>query len=90
MCEDARSKFTDAETKLRKKDVKFFGSIADLERKHKKASDRLKSCQKRTTVSRNDYLLSLETTNAHLKRHIEKDLPQLMMVRVVYCTNATT
>ena len=80
VCEDARSKFTEAETRLRKKDVKFFESVTSLEKAHKKSSDRLKACQKRTTVARNDYILSLATTNAHLKRHSTKDLPQIMLV----------
>lgn len=78
--EDARAKFTEADTKLRKKDLKFYESMAGLEKGHKKASDRLKSCQKRTTVSRNDYLLSVDSTNAHMKRHSDVDLPQLMLV----------
>ena len=81
VCEDARSKFSEAETRLKKKDVKFFESVSGLEKTHKKASDRLKSCQKRTTVARNDYILSLTTTNAHLGRHATKDLPQIMLVR---------
>lgn len=81
MAEDARVKFTDAEAKLRKKGLKFYESVSGLEKAHKKASDRLKSCQKRTTVSRNDYLLSVETTNAHTKRHSSVDLPELMKVR---------
>ena len=84
VCEDARSKFSEAETRLKKKDVKFFESVSGLEKTHKKASDRLKSCQKRTTVARNDYILSLTTTNAHLSRHATKDLPQIMLVRGVW------
>lgn len=67
--------------RLRKKDLKFFESLSSLEKSHRKSSDRLKSCQKRTTVGRNDYLLAIETTNAHLKRHGSHGLPQLMQVR---------
>ena len=67
--------------RLRKKDLKFFESLTSLEKSHRKSSDRLKSCQKRTAVGRNDYLLAIETTNAHLKRHNDHDLPQLMQVR---------
>ena len=80
MCEDARSKFTEAETRLKKKDVKFFESVTSLEKAHKKSSDRLKACQKRTTVARNDYILCLSTTNAHLQKHAAKSFPQIMMV----------
>lgn len=80
MCEDARSKFSEAETRLKKRDVKFFESVSSLEKTHKKYSDRLKECQKRTTVARNDYLLTLDTTNAHLQKHATKDFPQIMLV----------
>ena len=80
MCEDARSKFTEAETRLKKKDVKFFESVTSLEKAHKKSSDRLKACQKRTTVARNDYILCLSTTNAHLQKHAAKSFPQIMLV----------
>ena len=75
-------KFAEVETKLRKKDFKFYESVSGVEKAHKKASDRLKSCQKRATVSRNEYLLSVETTNAHTKRHCSVDLPELMKVRL--------
>ena len=68
-------------SRLRKKDTKFLESVSSLEKTHKKASDRLKSCQKRLTVGRNEYLLATSTTNAHLRRYIDKDLPQLMQVR---------
>ena len=82
VCEDARTKFTEAETRLRKKDLKFFESLASLEKNHKKYADRLKSCQKRTTVGRNDYILALDMTNQHLDRHSNKDLPHLMLVNL--------
>ena len=88
VCEDARSKFTEAETRLKKKDVKFFESVSSLEKTHKKCSDRLKACQKRTTVARNDYLLSLSSTNAHLQQHATKDFPQIMLVS--RCLEETT
>ena len=83
VAEDARMKFAEVEAKLRKKDFKFYESVAGVEKTHKKASDRLKSCQKRTSVSRNEYLLAVETTNAHTKRHSSVDLPELMKVRLV-------
>ncbi len=80
VAEDARVKFAEAENKLHKKGLKFYESASGVEKAYKKASDRLKSCQKRTTVSRNDYLLAVETTNAHTSRHSNKDLPGLMAV----------
>jgi len=80
LSEEARAKFNEAESKLKKKELKFYESVSGVEKAHKKASDRLKSCQKRTTVSRNDYILSIETTNAHTLRHSTKDLPELMTV----------
>ncbi|XP_064404810.1 F-BAR and double SH3 domains protein 2-like [Halichondria panicea] len=78
VAEDARAKFSEAEAKLRKKGLKFYESVSGVEKAHKKASDRLKSCQKRTSVNRNDYLLCVETTNAHTKRHSSIDLPEIM------------
>ena len=83
VCEEARSKYSEAESRLKKKDVKFFESVSTLEKHHNKASERLKQCQKRTTACRNDYLLAIATTNAHLKRHCVGDLPQIMQVGVV-------
>jgi hypothetical protein len=78
MCGDARQKFSEAETRLRKGDRKLFGSSQALEKTYSKCSDRLKHCQKKTTVARNEYLLSIATTNAHLSRHATEDLPNLM------------
>lgn len=86
MAEDARIKFAEAEGKLHKKGLKFYESQSGVEKAHRKASDRLKSCQKRTTVSRNDYLLAVETTNAHTSRHSAMDLPGLMTVSQCTCT----
>lgn len=85
VCEEARAKYTEAETRLKKRDLKFFESVSSLEKTHNKASERLKSCQKRTTVSRNDYLLAVATTNTHLKSHGTKDLPQIMQVCMCVC-----
>lgn len=81
--EEARSKYTEAETRLKKRDVKFFESVSSLEKQHNKASERLKQCQRRTTACRNDYLLAIATTNAHLKRHCTRDLPKVMQVRTL-------
>lgn len=44
------------------------------------ASDRLKECQKRSTVARNEYLLSLSGSNAHLNKFYSEDLMELMKV----------
>ena len=44
------------------------------------SSDRLKECQKRSTVARNEYLLSLSGTNAHLNKFYSEDLMELMKV----------
>ncbi len=80
VCEDARSKYNEVDGRVKKRDTKFFESFASLEKSHKKLSDRLQSCQKRTVCSRNEYLLTVESTNAHLSRHTATDLPQLMEV----------
>ena len=84
VCEEARTKYSEAEAKLKKRDLKFFESRSTLEKNHGKASERLKSCQKRTTCGRNDHLLAVEMTNAHLKRHGTRDLPQIMLVSLKY------
>ena len=75
--------------RLRKGDRKLFESSQSLEKTYNKCSDRLKQCQKKTTVARNEYLLSLATTNAHLHRHATEDLPCLMRVRVRVSTQRT-
>lgn len=80
VCEEARAKYNEAESRLKKRGLKFFESLSSLEKNHNKASDRLKSCQKRTTACRNDYLLAIETTNTHLKHHGTRDIPQMMQV----------
>ena len=48
----------------------------------KKQGERLKACQKRASVSRNDYLLAVVTTNTHLRLHAQQYLPSLMKVGV--------
>lgn len=50
----------------------------------KKQGERLKACQKRAAVSRNDYLLALVTTNTHLRLHAKEYLPFIMKVGVVW------
>lgn len=87
---EARAKYNEAETRLKKRDLKFFESLSSLEKSHNKASERLKSCQKRTTVSRNDYLLAIEIANAHLKRHSTRDLPLIMRVSLMEFILVTT
>lgn len=76
--EEARAKYNEAETRLKKRDLKFFESVSSLEKNHNKASERLKLCQKRTTANRNDYILTIVTTNTHMRRHETRDLPQIM------------
>jgi hypothetical protein len=82
VCEEARSKYNEAETRLKKRDLKFFESLSSLEKSHNKASERLKSCQNRTTASRNQLLLGIEMANAHMKQHGHRDLPQIIQVGV--------
>jgi hypothetical protein len=78
VCADARQKFTEAETRIRKGDRKLFESTQSLEKTYNKFAERLKQCQMKTTVARNDYLLAITTTNAHLYKHGSEDLPALM------------
>ena len=80
VCEEARAKYNEAETRLKKRDLKFFESLSTLEKTHNKTSERLKVFQKRTTACRNDYLLAIAMTNTHLRRHGTSELPQIMQV----------
>jgi hypothetical protein len=58
----------------------MFESKATLERTEKKASEKLKISQKQLVVHRNDYLLSLSETNAHLAKHFGTDIPETLKV----------
>ncbi|CAI8017127.1 F-BAR and double SH3 domains protein 2 [Geodia barretti] len=64
--------------RIRKGDRKLFESTQSLEKTYNKFAERLKQCQMKTTVARNDYLLAITTTNAHLYKHGSEDLPALM------------
>ena len=44
------------------------------------AESKLGLCEKRSTIARNDYLLTLAAVNAHQERYYSSDLPQLMTV----------
>ena len=72
-------------TRIRKGDRKLFESSQSLEKTYNKCAERLKQCQKKIAVARNDYLLAITTTNAHLHRHSTEDLPALMKVCVCVC-----
>ncbi|XP_065886224.1 F-BAR and double SH3 domains protein 2-like isoform X3 [Dysidea avara] len=77
---EARQRFSEAEAKMKKKELKFYESRTTLEKQYSKVSDRLKSCQKRSTVARNEYLLSIGSTNALLDHYFQDGLPTLMKV----------
>ena len=68
--------------RIRKGDRKLFESTQSLEKTYTKFAERLKQCQMKTTVARNDYLLAITTTNAHLYKHGSEDLPALMRVMI--------
>jgi len=43
-------------------------------------NQRREACEVKSTSARNDYLLSLAATNAHLQRYYHSDTPELMKV----------
>jgi len=43
-------------------------------------NQRREACEVKSTAARNDYLLSLAATNAHLQRYYNNDTPDLMKV----------
>ena len=67
--------------RLHKKDHELLEPLTSLEESDYKSSDQLKFCEKHMIVDRNNYLLAIEATNAHLRRHGDHDLPCLMEVR---------
>ena len=43
-------------------------------------NQRREACEVKSTAARNDYLMSLAATNAHLQRYYNSDTPELMKV----------
>jgi len=43
-------------------------------------NQRREACEVKSTTARNDYLLSLAATNAHLQHYYNSDTPELMKV----------
>lgn len=63
-----------------RKSMRFYQSKSQLEKKFTQAESKLGLCEKRATVARNEYLLSLAALNAHQERYYDTDVPQLMQV----------
>ncbi|KAJ7393080.1 F-BAR and double SH3 domains protein 2 [Desmophyllum pertusum] len=74
----AREQAADAEDKLKKKNVKFFQSKTSLEKNLNKSSSRRETCERRTAMARNEYILSLAAANAHMTRYFCKELQEIM------------
>ncbi|XP_025085240.1 F-BAR and double SH3 domains protein 2-like isoform X2 [Pomacea canaliculata] len=75
---DARSKVAEAEDKLKRKSPRLFQSMAGLQKTCAKLQSRREACDARSTATRNEYLLSLASANAHQIRFYSTDLPDLM------------
>ncbi|XP_078683047.1 F-BAR and double SH3 domains protein 2-like isoform X15 [Branchiostoma floridae x Branchiostoma belcheri] len=75
---DAREKAKDAESKMKRNATSIFQSKATLQKNSAKLSARKESCDSKSAVARNDYLMSLAAANAHQKRYFQTDLPEIM------------
>ncbi|XP_066286924.1 F-BAR and double SH3 domains protein 2-like isoform X5 [Branchiostoma lanceolatum] len=75
---DAREKAKDAESKMKRNATSIFQSKATLQKNSAKLSARKESCDSKSAVSRNDYLMSLAAANAHQKRYFQTDLPEII------------
>jgi hypothetical protein len=58
--------------------MRFYQSKSQLQKKFTQAESKLQLCEKRATVARNEYILSLAALNAHQERYYGTDLQQLM------------
>ncbi|XP_076351867.1 F-BAR and double SH3 domains protein 2-like isoform X2 [Tachypleus tridentatus] len=68
----------EAGEKLKKKKGKFFQTFSSSQKNNLKLSSKKDACDIQATKARNDYILSLVATNAHLSRFYEVDLKDLM------------
>ncbi|KAJ8297403.1 hypothetical protein KUTeg_023934 [Tegillarca granosa] len=77
---DARLKATEANDKLAKKSTGIFTSLASLQKNCAKLNSRKDTCEAKSTLSRNEYLLNMTAANAHQIRYYSTDLSDLMMM----------
>lgn len=73
-----RDKARDIEEKLKKKKGSFFQSITSLQKNSARVTSRKEELEEKSTGARNDYLLSLASSNAHQNRYFTVDLQTTM------------
>ncbi|XP_064636738.1 protein nervous wreck-like isoform X2 [Lineus longissimus] len=78
LAHDARKKADDADEKVKRRSTGLFSSLASLQQKSAKLNTRKDTCEGKSSISRNEYLLSLAACNAHLVRFYQTDMPELM------------
>ncbi|XP_029439327.1 F-BAR and double SH3 domains protein 1 isoform X2 [Rhinatrema bivittatum] len=76
--EVAREKATDAEARLKRSDHGIFHSKTSLQKLSAKFSTQLAACTHQLAEVRNEYILTLAATNAHLEHYYLTDLPAVM------------
>lgn len=74
----AHQQSTENKEKLASRNVGLFTSRAKLEKNASKLKERVEASEKRSTVSRNEYLLTLAAMNAHQSKYFSQDLPDLI------------
>lgn len=71
----------DKEEKLmKKKSAGIFAKLTDLQSKKEKTSSHREATEIQSTQARNEYIMALASTNAHLHHFYSLDLPTLMTV----------
>ncbi|XP_063302292.1 F-BAR and double SH3 domains protein 1 [Pelobates fuscus] len=76
--EVAKEKAADAEARLKKSDHGIFHSKASLQKLSAKFSTQLIDCTQQLVEARNEYLLALAASNAHLNHYYLTHLPDIM------------
>ncbi|XP_071544056.1 protein nervous wreck [Panulirus ornatus] len=75
---DAREKASAAEEKLKRKKGSLFQSIHSLQKNSAKFSAKRDVCDEKSAGARNDYLLTLASSNAHQRRYYEIDFERIL------------
>ncbi|XP_068201139.1 protein nervous wreck isoform X3 [Palaemon carinicauda] len=75
---DAREKASAAEEKLKRKKGSLFQSIQSLQKNSAKFSAKRDACDEKSAGARNDYLLTLSSSNAHQRRYYEIDFERIL------------
>uniref|UniRef100_F6QX77 FCH and double SH3 domains 1 n=1 Tax=Ornithorhynchus anatinus TaxID=9258 RepID=F6QX77_ORNAN len=82
LCSLAREKAADTQARLKRSEHGLFHNRAGLQKLSLKLSTQLAQYSQQLSSARNDYLLCLAATNAHLGHYHREELPALMKVLV--------